>query len=1587
MCTRSPASSAPIAATCSTAFASCRTASRRWRRSCCAACSPAAASASCRCASRSAASAARSSRSATRWWRTRGCSRSRRRSCSPTARSGCCHAARSCSRRRDDIADGGRHARRNHRARAGWKGAPRRVAGGAAGRGRGGVRSGAGGAPLGAGARDRGLRGSGRDVRAGGARCGEHLQPACLPRPDRARLLPARPRRALREAAGNQRARGAAHGAGGDAARAGAPARDQVPARARPRRGPRPRRRGSHRRTGRLRDRLLEHGRHARPLERQAGARRRRRDHRQRLPRLRHRELPLRHGDARTRDPPQARPGHPGGGLGDDPRRGGPGARRPHRSQLEPADGPGDVRDDLRRARHDRGGLARLAAQGGGRAGARDRPWLRQARGASADDGGVRPCGRGPRATVDQPGRGAAHGGGGRGGVPLAALGKLGAGRHDGTLRRAPAGRTPRPCMTARIHPTAIVEPGVEIGPGTAVWDHVHLRGPSRIGRDCIIGEKTYVAYGVTIGDCVKINAQVYVCTGITIEDRVMIAAGVVFTNDRYPRAFVPGRDGLAPSGVTEDTLEAVVRTGATIGGRAAGYVSAGSRSRTTPGGCAADAADSASPASSNRCDRGRRHGRPARLRHRDGARDRRAPASTGRGGERARACGRARRRWRRGGGSGGPGHGAARASRGAGCHRARDARLGCARLAGRGACDRQALRRARARAAAGDLRDRRRAGRRGARRAARCRGPRAPGDRRERRRSARARRPRRSARRPPRRALSLRFRHAAHAAPAAPRALLPGARGVAAGAAAANLRAPRAAARADGEHVPRRCERLARRGAHRGPRAPRGGWSRAPGAVAGAVHGGGSAHARRRAGAVRLRCGPRDAPRDDCPHRTPGDARPRGRPGGAAARRAAQRGARCARGALSRPRASRRGGLRDARACTCPARADPRPAGARLSQPAARPLGGAACGARRERLRSRLILPGRRPREPRALRRRRAPEYPLPAAGHRRRRRAAEPLPRAAGERSGLHPAALCGRRCDGAAGGSAPEDRVRACHGRPLHGHRARGRVRASRRRAARRAPRVRRRRARPPRPLADHTGGGGRLVDGARAARGARGRRVGGGRQRGRARGRGRAGHRRARRGRHDARRAADRGGRHRADRGRGEGGVSLRVGIVGGGIAGLAAAHFLARAGHLPVIFEASAQLGGLGTHFEHEGVALDRFYHVVLDSDAELCALLADLGCAERLVWRETGMGFLVDGALYGFNTPADLLRFRALGVLDRLRTGLGALYITRGKRRALDLDEVPAADWLARLFGPRVFARLWEPLLRAKFGERRGDVPAYWVWNTLNREKHGGKEVKGYPRGGYRGIAEALRAAIVAGGGEVRLASPVAAIDADGGGVTLAGPRGAERFDAAVSTLPLPLLARAARGPLAAAVPLPDLCYQGVVNVVLLLRRRLSPFYWTAVVDERFPFQGVVETTHVIPTDWTGGRHLVYVMNYCGADTETYRRPDALLERQAVDGLAALYPGFDRGDVEAAYVFRAPHVEPVWTVGYLRRRPAPRVADTRLYLCTTAQAYPRVTAWNTSVALAREAVDALLRDARAAAAPESAVAEERAAHG
>lgn len=117
-----------------------------------------------------------------------------------------------------------------------------------------------------------------------------------------------------------------------------------------------------------------------------------------------------------------------------------------------------------------------------------------------------------------------------------------------------------------RIHPTAILEPGVGIGRGSAVWDHVHIRRGAKLGEECIVGEKTHIAYDVTIGNRCKINAFVYICHGVTLEDGIMVSAGVVFTNDRFPRAATVDLKSLRGSEPDEHTLPTLVKAGATIG-------------------------------------------------------------------------------------------------------------------------------------------------------------------------------------------------------------------------------------------------------------------------------------------------------------------------------------------------------------------------------------------------------------------------------------------------------------------------------------------------------------------------------------------------------------------------------------------------------------------------------------------------------------------------------------------------------------------------------------------------------------------------------------------------------------------------------------------------------------------------------------------------------------------------------------------------------------------------------------------------------------------------------------------------------------
>jgi UDP-2-acetamido-3-amino-2,3-dideoxy-glucuronate N-acetyltransferase len=90
----------------------------------------------------------------------------------------------------------------------------------------------------------------------------------------------------------------------------------------------------------------------------------------------------------------------------------------------------------------------------------------------------------------------------------------------------------------------------------------VNLYG-CKIGDDTRIGAFVEIQKNATVGARCKISSHTFICEGVTIEDDVFVGHGVMFINDRYPRATVDGR----PQAETDwELIPTVVKRGASIG-------------------------------------------------------------------------------------------------------------------------------------------------------------------------------------------------------------------------------------------------------------------------------------------------------------------------------------------------------------------------------------------------------------------------------------------------------------------------------------------------------------------------------------------------------------------------------------------------------------------------------------------------------------------------------------------------------------------------------------------------------------------------------------------------------------------------------------------------------------------------------------------------------------------------------------------------------------------------------------------------------------------------------------------------------------
>jgi squalene-associated FAD-dependent desaturase len=396
------------------------------------------------------------------------------------------------------------------------------------------------------------------------------------------------------------------------------------------------------------------------------------------------------------------------------------------------------------------------------------------------------------------------------------------------------------------------------------------------------------------------------------------------------------------------------------------------------------------------------------------------------------------------------------------------------------------------------------------------------------------------------------------------------------------------------------------------------------------------------------------------------------------------------------------------------------------------------------------------------------------------------------------------------------------------------------------------------------------------------------------------------------------------------------------VVGGGLAGIAAAVRLADAGAAVTLLESRPRLGGATYSFRRGGLAVDTGQHVFLRCYGEYIELLRRLGTLDRTELQDRfEVPVLAPGAAPHWLRrnrflPAPLHLLPAIAAYRPLRVGhrLAAMRAAAAMGR-LDPDGAGLDDrslggfFAAQRQPPEVVRRLWELVTVAALNidpDHASLALAARVFRTgLLSDARAGDI--GRPRTTLDALHGTPATRLLADlGVTVHTGQKVTGIEPDRGFV-VHHPAGPTAAPAVVLAVPHPAAAKLVP---AGAVDDPGrwagLSGSAIVNVHVVYDRPVTELEFAAAIDS--PVQWVFDRT--AESELTGGGQ--YLAVSLSAADELVKVPAADLVRRQLAGLAELFPAARGARVREAFVTREPRATFRQAPGCLAYRPAARTA-------------------------------------------------------
>jgi protoporphyrinogen oxidase len=397
------------------------------------------------------------------------------------------------------------------------------------------------------------------------------------------------------------------------------------------------------------------------------------------------------------------------------------------------------------------------------------------------------------------------------------------------------------------------------------------------------------------------------------------------------------------------------------------------------------------------------------------------------------------------------------------------------------------------------------------------------------------------------------------------------------------------------------------------------------------------------------------------------------------------------------------------------------------------------------------------------------------------------------------------------------------------------------------------------------------------------------------------------------------------------------------VLGGGVAGLAAGHYLARGGWPVTVVERNPVVGGLCGSFQSHGFTLDhgphKLYSVVPGILDEIRGLLGPSLIEHTKRNRVRLLGRFMDYPLSMGNLLPLLGPVRA--------AGLGLSYAAAAARGLVNGSEPRSyEDYVVRRFGRGVYELVFEPLARKVWGDpkllsaelARARIPsggaAELILRLLKVKEATPDEDAPffyYPRGGFGEFPKRLAEEIVKAGGRVLTSATPVALERDGSRIRAVevqqdGTTQRIESETVVSSIPLQTLSGLLfPGDVVAAEEAARLRLRDLALVFLVLRQeRVSDDHWIFFPEREYPFNRMFEQKSMDASLGPKDRTAVCCDLTCDAGDAVWSAPDEQLARRCFDAIVGA--GLSAPDrLEGGFVRRFRSFYPMYTIDFRER--------------------------------------------------------------